>query len=232
MTISTDKLIQLRKDRGWSQEKLAAISGISVRTIQRAEKDGTCSLETKLSLATVLEISPAELSQDTEIKFNAKDIKYKIDWAGTFGLFILGLTTAAVVLLTGTDGRWELASISIVWGLTDIITIMIHGARATYRLFDNTSWIVKYPDFVPNLNYYITQAKSVIENCYIVGVCASVVAALTLVLHTSIADESLSRYLVISAKPLIYSILFCEFWFRPYKRKMEKMLQSQNENSQ
>ncbi|MCB1586239.1 MAG: helix-turn-helix transcriptional regulator, partial [Xanthomonadales bacterium] len=36
MTISTDKLIQLRKDRGWSQEKLAAISGISVRTIQRA----------------------------------------------------------------------------------------------------------------------------------------------------------------------------------------------------
>ncbi|MCB1593860.1 MAG: helix-turn-helix transcriptional regulator, partial [Xanthomonadales bacterium] len=60
MTISTDKLIQLRKDRGWSQEKLAAISGISVRTIQRAEKDGTCSLETKLALATVLEISPAE----------------------------------------------------------------------------------------------------------------------------------------------------------------------------
>lgn len=229
MTISADKLIRLRRDRGWSQEKLAAISGISVRTIQRAERDGSCSLETKLAFATVLEISPGEISPESNANHNAKGVKYKTDWAGAFGLFVLGLVIAAVVLLTGIDGHWELASISIVWGLTFIITLMIYGVRATYRLFDNTSWIVKYPDFVPNLNNYISQAKSVIENCYIVGVCASLVAALTLALHTSIADDNLSRYLIISAKPLIYSILFCELWFRPYKRKMERMLQSQND---
>lgn len=229
MNISPEKLIELRKDRGWSQEKLAAISGISERTIQRAEKDGSCSMETKLAFATVLEVSPSELSHKVEKERYDGEIKYKIDWSGAFGLLVLGTVTASVVLLTGTNGLWEAISFSIVWGLTIIISVMTNGAISTYRLFDNTSWIVKYPSFAPNLNMYISQARAVIENSYIIGTCASLVAALTLALHTNIAQDSFSKYLVMSFKPVIYSILLSELWFRPYKRKMEKMLRLQNE---
>ncbi len=49
-------LIQkLRLQRGWSQEQLAEVSGLSVRTIQRLERGQPGSLETMNALAAVLE---------------------------------------------------------------------------------------------------------------------------------------------------------------------------------
>ena len=229
MNISPEKLIHLRKDRGWSQEKLAAMSGISERTIQRAESDGSCSLDTKLAFATVFEISPSELSAEAETGLEVSQIVYKTDWGGTLGLFVLGLVTAAIVVITGTNGPWEGVSIGVVWGLTITISVISHGPKSTYRLFDNTSWIVKYPNYAPNLNNHISHANTVMENSYIVGISASLVAALTLALHTDIPQESFPRFLALSAKPLIYAILLSELWFRPYKRKMERMLQAQSE---
>ncbi|MDO4698222.1 MAG: 2TM domain-containing protein [Pasteurellaceae bacterium] len=58
-------LIQkLRLQRGWSQEQLAEISGLSVRTIQRLEKGQTGSLETLRALAAVFEIELSQLQQE------------------------------------------------------------------------------------------------------------------------------------------------------------------------
>lgn len=44
-----------REMRQWSQEQLAAISGLNVRTIQRAEKGESASLDTRRSLARAFE---------------------------------------------------------------------------------------------------------------------------------------------------------------------------------
>ncbi len=55
---------RLRQDRGWSQEDLARISGVSVRTIQRIENGGRTSLETLKCLAAVFETSIPELRKD------------------------------------------------------------------------------------------------------------------------------------------------------------------------
>ena len=44
---------KLRLQRGWSQEQLAELTDLSVRTIQRAERGQTPSLETARSLASV-----------------------------------------------------------------------------------------------------------------------------------------------------------------------------------
>ncbi len=50
-------LIQkLRLQRGWSQEQLAELSGLSVRTIQRIENGKPASAESLKSLASVFEI--------------------------------------------------------------------------------------------------------------------------------------------------------------------------------
>ena len=40
--INRDKLRQLREIRLWTQEDLAAASGLSARTIQRIEAQGRC----------------------------------------------------------------------------------------------------------------------------------------------------------------------------------------------
>ena len=57
-------LIQkLRLQRGWSQEQLAEVSGLSVRTIQRLEGGQPGSLETMNALAAVFEIDLNSLKE-------------------------------------------------------------------------------------------------------------------------------------------------------------------------
>lgn len=46
----------LREQRAWSQEQLAEVAGISVRTIQRAETSGNASAETRMALAAALDV--------------------------------------------------------------------------------------------------------------------------------------------------------------------------------
>ena len=58
---------KLRQERGWSQEDLAEMSGLSVRTIQRIENGGRASLETLKCLAAVFETSIPELRRESEM---------------------------------------------------------------------------------------------------------------------------------------------------------------------
>ena len=53
-----------RVDRGWSQEDLAQLSGLSVRTIQRLETGKRASLESLKCLAAVFETSVSELVEE------------------------------------------------------------------------------------------------------------------------------------------------------------------------
>ena len=59
--INTDLILKLRKERSWSQDHLASVSGLSLRTIQRIENEGSCSLDSKKALATTFEINATDL---------------------------------------------------------------------------------------------------------------------------------------------------------------------------
>lgn len=64
-------LIQkLRLQHGWSQQQLADLSGISVRTIQRIERGQTASVETLKSLAAVFEIDFSSLNSESAMNSN------------------------------------------------------------------------------------------------------------------------------------------------------------------
>lgn len=58
-------LKSLRIERGWTQEQLAGISGVSVRTIQRIEQGGQAALESEKALAAAFGLSLAELRART-----------------------------------------------------------------------------------------------------------------------------------------------------------------------
>lgn len=47
---------KLRLQRGWTQEHLAELLGVNVRTVQRIERGGKASLETRQALAAVFEV--------------------------------------------------------------------------------------------------------------------------------------------------------------------------------
>ena len=58
---------KLRLKRGWSQEQLAHISDLNVRTIQRIERGQTPSLESKKSLAAAFEVTLATFDSIGEV---------------------------------------------------------------------------------------------------------------------------------------------------------------------
>lgn len=65
MNVNRELIKELRLKKSWSQEKLADMAGVSMRTVQRVETDGVASLQTRIAIAEALEVEPAEL--DVEV---------------------------------------------------------------------------------------------------------------------------------------------------------------------
>lgn len=58
---------KLREKNHWSQEQLATMAGLSLRTIQRVEAGNTASNETLKSLASVFEIDISQLTERVKV---------------------------------------------------------------------------------------------------------------------------------------------------------------------
>lgn len=56
MQLNLQLIKQLRTERGWTQQQLAEICAISLRTVQRVEMQGVGSLETCNALAAAFEL--------------------------------------------------------------------------------------------------------------------------------------------------------------------------------
>jgi transcriptional regulator with XRE-family HTH domain len=107
---------QLREARAWSQEQLAAHSGLSLRTIQRIEAQGRASKETLQALAAVFEVDVGAL------KANAVP---KVGYLSGLQYRLLRLSLIVAVLV-GVDiyrhggvtwSRWVVAGIVLLAGL-------------------------------------------------------------------------------------------------------------------
>ena len=66
---------ELRLQRGWTQDQLAQLSGLNVRTIQRIEKSQGISIESLNSLSAVFEIPVNELKRELDMRQSTNDDK-------------------------------------------------------------------------------------------------------------------------------------------------------------
>jgi transcriptional regulator with XRE-family HTH domain len=91
------ELKKLRLSKSWSQQQLADISGLSLRTIQRIEKDGNCSHESLLTLASIFELDIEEFTE----KINENNSKI-IDFFNKYILFnfLSGVAPRSIALLS------------------------------------------------------------------------------------------------------------------------------------
>lgn len=130
----TNKFRSLRLTRAWSQEQLAELSGLSVRTVQRIEKGDQPSLETMSALAAVFEVSVADLSEPNSLGDDALDqkIAYAKNKVTEEGHFYRSVITAIVVCLlllvinhfTAPTSVWSLWVVGI-W----CVLLVIRGIR-------------------------------------------------------------------------------------------------------
>ncbi len=118
---------KLRIDKGWSQETLAEVSDLSVRTIQRIERGGNASLETLGALAAVFDVDIATLAKETSM-YRQKElseqeqeaIEYVRDIKGFYSHLAVYVIVTAVMAATnlymGTDNLWFIWPM-LGWGL-------------------------------------------------------------------------------------------------------------------
>ena len=129
---------KLRIERGFSQEQLASMAGISVRTLQRIERGANASPETLKCLAAVLETdfsalrNGRDMTRATDISLpdlserEQKAMEYVRDIRGfyihaiQYAVVIAGL--AAVNLFTGPQYLWFLWA-AFGWG----VGLAVHG---------------------------------------------------------------------------------------------------------
>ncbi|OYX52539.1 MAG: XRE family transcriptional regulator [Sphingomonas sp. 32-66-10] len=114
LTPNAEKIRRWREERHWSQEHLAAVAGIGVRTVQRIENGETASNETLMALAAAFSVDIAALTDDAAIKAEAH-VKAKTDkkladlrlaFAINLASYIFGLLVfAGISFGDGSGGR-------------------------------------------------------------------------------------------------------------------------------
>ncbi len=136
-------LIQkLRLQRGWSQQQLADLSGLSVRTIQRLEQGQVASTESLKSLAAVFEIDFSTLQEPDMNTATTPPTPFDADEALAFvqvrklknfyfhlAQYVLVVTVlAAINLWTRPQHLW-VGWLAFGWGMG----VLLHAIRVFER---------------------------------------------------------------------------------------------------
>lgn len=128
MKIDSNQIRQLRESRGWSQEHLASLSGLSVRTVQRIETSGQASPESKMALAAAFGMAPQELDPERAAPASAAPASRR---PLTRHLIVYLLVCSGLVILDlHKDGQlsWSLFPV-LGWGLG----VLLHARRRLRR---------------------------------------------------------------------------------------------------
>jgi transcriptional regulator with XRE-family HTH domain len=135
---------KLRLQRGWSQQQLADLSGLSVRTVQRIEQGQVASTESLKSLAAVFEIdfstlqepgmntttapaSPAAFNADEALAF-AQVRKLKGFYLHLAQYVVVVTLLLGINLWTRPQYLW-VGWVAMGWG----IGVLFHGLRVFER---------------------------------------------------------------------------------------------------
>ena len=107
MKINCALILELRAARPWSQEELSIAAGLSLRTIQRVEKDGVASLQSRKAIAAALDIDVSDL--DYQEPPTMKKYEYKtIDMPFKWGVFKQGTPDIERLLNAEGNSGWRL----------------------------------------------------------------------------------------------------------------------------
>ncbi|MCX7264921.1 MAG: helix-turn-helix domain-containing protein [Burkholderiales bacterium] len=138
---------KLRLQRGWSQQQLAELSGLNVRTIQRIEKGQEPSVESLKSLAAVFNVEFSTLkeqgmvnvineSQSAEEILAFNQVRKLKGFYIHLAQYVLVVALLAVINVLTTPNRWWVQWVIMGWG----IGVFFHWLQISERfsLFGST----------------------------------------------------------------------------------------------
>ena len=218
--LSPERVKFFRKDNGWSQELLAKASGLSLRTIQRAEKDGNSSAETQLALAAAFNISPKELfpvSSTLDVNWKRKNIMQSF-----LALLVVAGAIIMLAILGGNIAMFiDIASILFIVLFMYAATVVAFGSTGLLKSFKGLSYLFA-SDISPTP---ATEFLSVIFKRQIYFIYGAALIGLligSIAIHTNV-DEAIifHRAYAVNLVVLLYAAIIAEGILRPLAAKLE-----------
>ena len=120
-TINLRDIKEMRLERHWSQDQLAEMSGLSIRTIQRIENGENAGLESLKSLAAVFETNIVDSDKKVEMEQIRKEEEYVQNVKGFYKLLAIAILSLLVpfILAVSDSSNWSVFLwILLSWGVT------------------------------------------------------------------------------------------------------------------
>lgn len=139
---------KLRLQRGWSQQQLAELSGLNVRTIQRIEKGQEPSVESLKSLAAVFNVDFSTLkgqgmenaineSQSADEILAFSKVRKLKGFYIHLAQYVLVVALLAVINFLTSPNRWWVQWVIIGWG----IGVFMHWSQISDKfIFFSSKW--------------------------------------------------------------------------------------------
>jgi transcriptional regulator with XRE-family HTH domain len=142
-TINLRDIKKMRLERHWSQDQLAEMSGLSIRTIQRIENGENAGLESLKSLAAVFEIIITDSDKKQEMEQIRKEEEYVQNVKGFYKLLviaILSLVTPFVIAVNDSSNwiifLWILLSWGVILGIYSLNVFDFFGKEWKRKMID------------------------------------------------------------------------------------------------
>jgi len=218
--LSPERVKYFRKDNGWSQELLAKAAGLSLRTIQRAEKDGNSSVETQLALAAAFDISPKELfpvSSNPDVNWKRKNIMQSF----LALLVVIGMIIMLAVLGGNISIFVDEASILFICLFMYSATVIAFGSNGLIKSIKGLSYLFANDiAATPATEFLSVILKKQITFTYggaLIGLLIGCIA-----IHTNVdVPIVFHRAYAVNLVVLLYAALIAEGILRPLATKLE-----------
>ena len=118
MNINRTLILALRKQRSWSQDELAVSSGLNLRTVQRIERSGVASIQSRKALAAAFNIDVSDLDfqeESMKTKYEYRVVRFDIKWNAWGTKLGADIEMEKQLNVLGAEG-WELVKISEIIG--------------------------------------------------------------------------------------------------------------------
>ena len=221
MNISPSRIKQLRSENGWTQEQLGEVAGISYRTIQRVEKDGSCSPESQMAIASAFGLSPDELS--IEYKNNIGSGSLNI--GGLIGISLCVFFITIQFYLAGDKALFfDKVSILLVVGLSFALSSMTSGFKVTLETFALIRWFIVEPNKEECAQRYLPIMRKLIIYLYSSGIVSTLIGLVAVITVQESSSYKMLLSVGVSFLTILYAAIIAEFIVRPLKNKVIYML--------
>lgn len=124
MTVA-EKVKTYRLTKAWSQEQLAEVASLSVRTVQRTEKGQKPSLETLSAIASAFGVNVSDLSEETYVANQALDehiseariqVAQETRFYRVLATAVLVCTALMIINYLFTPESYWSVVVAVIWG--------------------------------------------------------------------------------------------------------------------